>query len=211
MRIDDHSNTSGDLQSSQVDRTQQAEREQQARQRAPAQGSDSVSLSALSEQLVAAIETDPPEVVRQIEQLEQAVNNGTFNEPPIRWRVRLSVPRSTASDRGDGRERVMAESTAIVDEATVAAEQALRLLREGRYAELIEQADEWSALAVPLGRLRDGIEAGGVELAETARSAAKLRGRIHALRETLRHVAMVETGCARSRRLFAPATRREGK
>ncbi len=88
----------------------------------------------------------------------------------------------------------MAESTAIVDEATVAAEQALRLLREGRYAELIEQADEWSALAVPLGRLRDGIEAGGVELAETARSAAKLRGRIHALRETLRHVAMVENG-----------------
>ncbi len=81
MRIDDHLNTSGDLQSSQVDRTQQAERDQQARQRAPAQGSDSVSLSALSEQLVAAIETDPPEVVRQIEQLEQAVNNGTFNEP----------------------------------------------------------------------------------------------------------------------------------
>ena len=81
MRIDDHSNTTGDLQSSQVDRAQQVEREQQGRQRAPAQGADSVSLSALSEQLVAAIETDPPEVVRQIEQLERAVNDGTFNEP----------------------------------------------------------------------------------------------------------------------------------
>ena len=38
-----------------------------------------MSLSALGEQLASAIETDPPEVVRQIEQLEQAVNNGTFS------------------------------------------------------------------------------------------------------------------------------------
>ncbi len=79
MRIDDHSTTAGDLQSSQVDRTQQVERQQQARERASTQGSDTVSLSALGEQLASAIETDPPEVVRQIEQLEQAVNNGTFS------------------------------------------------------------------------------------------------------------------------------------
>ena len=79
MRIDNHSNSTGDLQSSQIDRTQQVEREQTARTRAPTTGSDTVSLSALGEQLAAAIETDPPEVVRQIDQLEQAVNNGTFS------------------------------------------------------------------------------------------------------------------------------------
>ena len=56
----------------------------------------------------------------------------------------------------------MEESPAVVEEATRAAEQSLRLLREGRYLELNEQADEWRALAVPLGRLRDEIRSGAV-------------------------------------------------
>ena len=91
----------------------------------------------------------------------------------------------------------MAESTAVVDAATLTAEESLRLLREGRYPELNEQADEWRALAVPLGRLRDEIRSGAVspvEAAEAADAAARFRERIHALRETLRHVAMVENG-----------------
>ncbi len=92
---------------------------------------------------------------------------------------------------------MMAESTAVVDAATLTAEESLRLLREGRYPELIDQADEWRALAVPLGRLRDEIRSGAVspaQAAEAADAAARFRERIHDLRETLRHVAMVEHG-----------------
>ena len=82
----------------------------------------------------------------------------------------------------------------VVEEATRAADEALRLLREARYPELLEQAAEWSALSAPLELLRDEIRAGADFAAPAADEVRRLRERIHALRETLRHAAMVEHG-----------------
>ena len=82
----------------------------------------------------------------------------------------------------------------VVKEATRVADRALRLLREGRYRELIEQAEQWSALRTPLESLRDDVRAGTDSPAPAADEVRRLRDRIHDLRETLRHAAMVEHG-----------------
>ena len=81
MRIDDNLASSSDLQSTQVGKTQQLEVEQAAKQKQTESAKDSVSLSPFGSDLAQAISNDPPEVIEQIDQLRQAVNNGTFNVP----------------------------------------------------------------------------------------------------------------------------------
>ena len=82
MRIDDNLTSSSDLQSTQVGKAQQLQVEQNAQQKKTDSAKDSVSLSAFGSDLAQAINNDPPEVIQQVEQLRQAVNNGTFNVPP---------------------------------------------------------------------------------------------------------------------------------
>ena len=81
MRIDDNLASSSDLQSTQVGKAQQLQVEQNAKQKKTESGKDSVSLSPFGSDLAQAINNDPPEVIQQVEQLRQAVNNGTFNVP----------------------------------------------------------------------------------------------------------------------------------
>jgi len=81
MRIDNNLASSGDLQSTQVDKAQQLQVEQTAKQKQTEPAKDSVSLSPYGSDLAQAISNDPPEVIQQIDQLQQAVNSGTFNVP----------------------------------------------------------------------------------------------------------------------------------
>ncbi len=81
MRIDDNLASSSDLQSTQVGKAQQLQVEQDAKQKQTESAKDSVSLSPFGSELAQAINNDPPEVIRQIDQLRQAVNNGTFSVP----------------------------------------------------------------------------------------------------------------------------------
>ena len=78
MKIDDSFAASSDLRSTQVGRTPEVQQQQEARQKQTESRDDSVNLSPLGAELARAIANDPPDVVNQIEQLEQAVNNGTF-------------------------------------------------------------------------------------------------------------------------------------
>jgi len=81
MRIDDNLSSSGDVRSSQVGRSQELTSDPQVRQRSGEPGGDAVDLSALGTELARALNTDPPDVVNQIDQLREAVNNGTFSVP----------------------------------------------------------------------------------------------------------------------------------
>ena len=82
MRIDDNlASSPSDLQSAQVSKAQQLQVEQNAKQKKTESGKDSVSLSPFGSDLTQAINNDSPEVIQQVEQLRQAVNNGTFNVP----------------------------------------------------------------------------------------------------------------------------------
>ncbi len=81
MRIDDNLASSSDLQSTQVGKAQPLQVEQDAKQKQTESAKDSVSLSPFGSDLAQAIHNDPPEVIEQIDQLRQAVNNGTFNVP----------------------------------------------------------------------------------------------------------------------------------
>ena len=82
MRIDDNlASSPSDLQSAQVSKAQQLQVEQNAKQKKTESTKDSVSLSPFGSDLAQAINNDPPEVIQQVEQLRQAVNNGTFNVP----------------------------------------------------------------------------------------------------------------------------------
>ena len=78
MKIDDSFAASSDLRSTQVGRTPEVQQQQEARQKQTESRDDSVNLSPLGAELARSITNDPPDVVHQIEQLEQAVNNGTF-------------------------------------------------------------------------------------------------------------------------------------
>ena len=79
MRIDDHFSPSSDVQSRQVERPQQLEREQQVAEKGVQSGKDSASLSSLAVQLARALGTEPPELTNKIERLQEAVANGTFS------------------------------------------------------------------------------------------------------------------------------------
>ena len=82
MRIDDNLASSSDLQSTtQVGKAQRLQVEQDAKQKQTESAKDSVSLSPFGSDLAKAINNDPPEVIQQIDQLRQAVNNGTFSVP----------------------------------------------------------------------------------------------------------------------------------
>lgn len=79
MRIDDSFAASNDVRSTELGRSQEVqEQQQQARQSRSESESDSASLSALGANLARALTNDPPDVVARIEQLEQAVQSGTF-------------------------------------------------------------------------------------------------------------------------------------
>ena len=78
MKIDDSFSPSSDLRSTQVGRTPEVQQQQEARQKQTESRDDSVNLSPLGAELARAIANDPPDVVNRIEQIEQAVNNGTF-------------------------------------------------------------------------------------------------------------------------------------
>ena len=81
MRIDDHFSPSSDVQSRQVERPQQQEREQKVAEKSVRSGTDSASLSSLGVQLARALATEPPDSVDKIERLREAVTNGTFSVP----------------------------------------------------------------------------------------------------------------------------------
>ncbi len=78
MKIDDSFSASSDLRSTQVGRTPEVQQQQEARQKQTESRDDSVNLSPLGAELARAIANDPPDVVNRIEQIEQAVNSGTF-------------------------------------------------------------------------------------------------------------------------------------
>jgi hypothetical protein len=82
MRIDVNFSASGDVRSSAVGRTQGLPSVPQVRQRQGEPGADAVDLSALGSELARALNSDPPDVVNQIDQLREAVNSGTFSAPP---------------------------------------------------------------------------------------------------------------------------------
>jgi flagellar biosynthesis anti-sigma factor FlgM len=69
--------SSQDVRSGQVEQTQQAHDQRQERTRESGQ-SDSVSLSSLGAELARSLATESPEEVRRVDELHQAVNNGTL-------------------------------------------------------------------------------------------------------------------------------------
>lgn len=69
--------SSQDLRSGQVEQTQQTQQERQARTRESGQ-SDSLSLSSLGAELARSLATESPDEVRRVDELQQAVNNGTL-------------------------------------------------------------------------------------------------------------------------------------
>ncbi|MDA1315377.1 MAG: flagellar biosynthesis anti-sigma factor FlgM [Acidobacteria bacterium] len=78
MKIDDSFAASNDVRSTQVGRTPEVEQQQKTRQQRTATQTDSASLSQLGTELARALENDSPDVVSKIEQLEKAVQSGTF-------------------------------------------------------------------------------------------------------------------------------------
>lgn len=70
--------SSQDARSNQVEQTQQVQLERQERSRESGAGSDSVSLSSLGAELARSLATESPQEVRRMDELQQAVNNGTF-------------------------------------------------------------------------------------------------------------------------------------
>ena len=78
MKIDDSFAASNDVRSTQVGRTQEVDQQPKARQRQTGSETDSANLSRLGSDLARALENDPPDVVSKIEQLEKAVQSGTF-------------------------------------------------------------------------------------------------------------------------------------
>ena len=78
MRIEDSFAASNDVRSTEVGRSHEIQQEQKGSQRKTSLRSDSANLSALGAELARALDTDPPDVVSRIEQLEKAVRSGTF-------------------------------------------------------------------------------------------------------------------------------------
>ena len=81
MRIDSFT-PSTDVQSREVGRTPQTEREQSNRDSAVRRvGEDSAAISPLTQQLAQALSEDSPEEVARVEQTQEAVRTGNFNVP----------------------------------------------------------------------------------------------------------------------------------
>jgi anti-sigma28 factor (negative regulator of flagellin synthesis) len=64
--------------SAQVEQTQQVQLERQERAREPGSSSDSVSLSSLGAELARSLSTESAQEIQQVDELQKAVNNGTF-------------------------------------------------------------------------------------------------------------------------------------
>jgi flagellar biosynthesis anti-sigma factor FlgM len=69
--------SSQDVRAGQVEQTQQAQEGRPSRSREPGEG-DSVSLSSLGSELARSLATESPEEVRRVDELQQAVTNGTL-------------------------------------------------------------------------------------------------------------------------------------
>ena len=70
--------SSQETRSAQVEQAQQVQLERQERARETGAGSDSVSLSSLGAELARSLSTESAQEVRQVAELQKAVNNGTF-------------------------------------------------------------------------------------------------------------------------------------
>ena len=81
--------SSQDVRSGQVEQTQQAEVQRQDRARESEQSADSVSLSSLGAELARSLAAENPEEVRRVDELEQAVNNGTLHASSQQTAARL--------------------------------------------------------------------------------------------------------------------------
>jgi anti-sigma28 factor (negative regulator of flagellin synthesis) len=81
IRIDDSFAPSSDLRSTQVRQTEQLQNDQLARSRETEARGDSVSLSALGQELARSLNTQSPQEIARVEQAQQAVNNGTLSAP----------------------------------------------------------------------------------------------------------------------------------
>jgi anti-sigma28 factor (negative regulator of flagellin synthesis) len=81
LRIDDNFSPSHDLRSTAVGRTAEQARTEGRAGEGRVESTDSASLSALSVQLARALEQEPPELFARIEQLRNAVANGTYDVP----------------------------------------------------------------------------------------------------------------------------------
>jgi anti-sigma28 factor (negative regulator of flagellin synthesis) len=70
--------SSQDVRSGQVEQAQQEQVQRQERTQQSEHGSDSVSLSSLGAELARSLNSESPEQVRRLDELQQAVNNGTL-------------------------------------------------------------------------------------------------------------------------------------
>jgi anti-sigma28 factor (negative regulator of flagellin synthesis) len=70
--------SSQETRSAQVEQAQQVQLERQERGRETGAGGDSVSLSSLGAELARSLSTESALEVRQVDELQKAVNNGTF-------------------------------------------------------------------------------------------------------------------------------------
>ena len=82
MRIDDSFSQSNDLRGlGQVDRAQDTQVQQKARQQGSRTTEDSVNLSALGSQVVQAISSDSPEEIAAVNAAQEIFQAGNFSAP----------------------------------------------------------------------------------------------------------------------------------
>jgi flagellar biosynthesis anti-sigma factor FlgM len=96
--------SSQDVRSGQVEQTQQPGVERRERGGDSGQ-TDSVSLSSLGTELARSLATEGPEEVRRVDELRQAVNDGTVTASSQDTAARL-VDEALANDLGTGRDGV---------------------------------------------------------------------------------------------------------
>jgi hypothetical protein len=82
LTIDDSFAPANDTRASQIRQTPPVDTQQAERARSKPALEDSTQISALSAELLRAINEEPPDVVNRIEQLEQAVATNSLASPP---------------------------------------------------------------------------------------------------------------------------------
>jgi flagellar biosynthesis anti-sigma factor FlgM len=106
---------SSDVRSSQDVRPEQAEQAQQTRAERRERGaesgqSDSVSLSSLGTELARSLATESPEEVRRVDELQQAVSNGTLTASNQETATRL-VDEALRNEAGAARNGIARPSS----------------------------------------------------------------------------------------------------
>ncbi len=83
-----------------------------------------------------------------------------------------------------------------IDEVKQDLEKVLVLMREARFTELADHAEQMNRHVVPVEQLKAGIEAARntADSAEVGPACERLKKRLHLVSEVLRHGAMVEYG-----------------